>query len=1839
MEIELDSVISLDYFNNRIAFWEPFLEPWQLKTNVIFSKELSVELFSKDLLNINVTLPLMDNVSLFLMTYSQEFGYPFSMIAKPPMQADDLAKKSSPNEVQKKSLIGRIRKLQNQNKTTYAPFYVRNQTGSKIRYRLETHDGKPVEGVLYEQMDGRRFVNVDNYGIFFDLYPGDSMPIKFSQDIQIHLDTFSQLVLNVELLGIEKSIAAPLDKIKTYEYPVTLDTTSSTTLLVTVEIKNGTKFITIRFPVVFKNLTKFPIDIATVATGYGMQQPPNLSAIIREGEMKAPVPVNRMKNALLKLKPAGPDYRWSTETLNISELNSVELFTSQSLVDDKYTMIKCYVKEKNGCSIIKLCPMVKIKNLLPYPIVYRLSSRFNNQPYSIEKALDPETKEEVYELPIIDKFRVQARMHGIWTEEKPISNTDNIQIIDILAYQLGSQHLHFNIEYDSEGGMRKLVFYNQYWIFNKSGLNLYCKKPYKSRDHNEGTVSLNHVAAESKTQPIIVNPYEWYEHHRQKVDPIMFSYKKTKDIENSIRIRVGDSDWSDKISITAIGDRGMVNVRSKRGRPLCGKSETGYIYSLGVSIDVTPNLKTKIIVFAPRYIFYNQYPFDLVYKQVNTDYEIKVRRNEKVPCYFFVDNKEPPNLLVRMDYPGAQWSSAFSILNVQDYAFKMYSENDEKAREFHFEPFIRIQNCLEAATIFIITVEMKEPPYKISNMTRFPLVVNQRRCGAPIHIYPREIISFTWDEPLQEHVLEVNVLSEQHTHKTSIKVDKIKEFKPLEFNHHNTHTIIKVNVEPEESTRVLKLTDSTYKENRVEEEETSRQYFKMNFAGVGISLINANPTEILYVAVNDIVMEYYFSNFIQSLEMKIQSMQVDNQLSKVTPFSHPVLMFSEKIGEQDSFLVFKLVKSNKFKNIDYFHNVSLEMQEINVKLEERYLYVLLEFFNSLDFSFWTGRKKTKMALQHVDVLKPIYSGDIGDGFIDEMLQRAIPSLHGKKMYFENLSIEPISMYLTFDLSKQSGAFQSLEAPMVRAFRRIGFVLVSFQQAHIFLNSFKLTHAFGTNDELLNPLFRHYLSEGLSEVYKILGTFNFLGNPIGLFKNFGVGFKDFFVSTGKGIVGSDFRSGVSSGSKSLAKHTVYGLFDSGTKFSSSAAKALSTLSMDQQYILERQYISAEAPGNAIQGFSLGGRIFVISLQRGFTGIFRLPYYGGKEGGFVGGLQGVGKGIVGIVLKPLAGSFDFVSKSCEGVKNSTHLNMERKRIRYPRPLFSDTPLKVYDEAEAYGQFLFITNLISSGRLKRLSPDQINMPLLEMVSKDERYVSHLIYKNRKTLLFTNKRIVYLKDTDGFRKKFDVKYTSILDVIEEPSDIRVKVSQAHKIRVLNPRKRKSYYIKCQGEAKVYIYNKIVEYLKTYTPFSTDDEIVAADAQHVDQRQYDTVYSDAPLRSYRQLNRPIPPPPPLPPTAPLGSEKIEFRTVKPGEQMIQPIIVQGVGDGKVDATLEYLLDQPHRHNIAQPIWISRGPPPHDQLHNFSHRQYLDIPPVLYQREGPAPPPNVQSYVPLPAAAAGTSQYQQYANTQYQYPNPNTVNIITSHPTIHPLPSAPLLHDSTSGYHPPPQPPIPPAAYTPPAPPLPPATYNPPAPPSPNSNLSRTTTVNLVTTPGTTRLTQSQYKSPNLRKTIVNANRAYDPASQFRTPLHSLYSSEGQKLRSSGSVAPPTTTTTTTTVNRTAVEPGYESDYLKQAKKNQMERQLQIERYNQQHQVEQSVDNMMKIQQMQIQQMHQLQKNQMELQNLIFQHLIQDKPIASAPTIVMPTIEPKEEITTTTTTITTDSQTQGSASK
>jgi vacuolar protein sorting-associated protein 13A/C len=249
---------------------------------------------------------------------------------------------------------------------------------------------------------------------------------------------------------------------------------------------------------------------------------------------------------------------------------------------------------------------------------------------------------------------------------------------------------------------------------------------------------------------------------------------------------------------------------------------------------------------------------------------------------------------------------------------------------------------------------------------------------------------------------------------------------------------------------------------------------------------------------------------------------------------------------------------------------------------------------------------------------------------------------------------------------------------------------NINDAPLELNALAIKDMRLTLPELQSRITYHYRQDVLRQLYRILGSADFIGNPVGLFTNVSSGVADIFYEPFNGVVmhgNKELGIGIAKGAASFVKKTVFGLSDSMTKFTSSVGKGLSAATFDSEYQNRRRMTQRRnRPRHAIYGVTAGGEALASSVASAVEGVVMKPIEGAESEGALGFFKGVGRGLVGAVTKPVVGVFDLASNVSEGIRNTTTVfdNPERDRVRLPRHVPADGVLRPYSAREALGQY---------------------------------------------------------------------------------------------------------------------------------------------------------------------------------------------------------------------------------------------------------------------------------------------------------------------------------------------------------------------------------------------------------------------------------------------------------------------------------------------------------------------------------------------------------------------------
>ncbi|CAL1143341.1 unnamed protein product [Cladocopium goreaui] len=183
------------------------------------------------------------------------------------------------------------------------------------------------------------------------------------------------------------------------------------------------------------------------------------------------------------------------------------------------------------------------------------------------------------------------------------------------------------------------------------------------------------------------------------------------------------------------------------------------------------------------------------------------------------------------------------------------------------------------------------------------------------------------------------------------------------------------------------------------------------------------------------------------------------------------------------------------------------------------------------------------------------------------------------------------------------------------------------------------HVFAMN------LFQTYVKHGMWESYKVLGSMNILGDPIGWTLSVGGGVKQFFLKTGSDVMTGEFEG---EGFKSLVQGVVGGTAAHVGKFFGALGDTVDALTQTggQNYL----------PGNVNHvgdGVIVGTQVFGRHVVSGVTGLVAAPIHGFRNKGWRGLGEGFLKGVRGAVAQPVSGLMHGAQHIADGLDATTRL----------------------------------------------------------------------------------------------------------------------------------------------------------------------------------------------------------------------------------------------------------------------------------------------------------------------------------------------------------------------------------------------------------------------------------------------------------------------------------------------------------------------------------------------------------------------------------------------------------
>jgi hypothetical protein len=144
-----------------------------------------------------------------------------------------------------------------------------------------------------------------------------------------------------------------------------------------------------------------------------------------------------------------------------------------------------------------------------------------------------------------------------------------------------------------------------------------------------------------------------------------------------------------------------------------------------------------------------------------------------------------------------------------------------------------------------------------------------------------------------------------------------------------------------------------------------------------------------------------------------------------------------------------------------------------------------------------------------------------------------------------------------------------------------------------------------------------------------------------------------------------------------------------------SKNLTVLTLDRRYAQKRdrgEMLRDLDDVNVASGLGSGVQKLITGFLEGVTGVVRAPIRGAEKRGFEGFAKGIGKGLLGLLVKPIIGISDGFSDVMIGVKGSVEGASGRghhlTQIRPRRALYGrEKALRVYNVADAAASALML------------------------------------------------------------------------------------------------------------------------------------------------------------------------------------------------------------------------------------------------------------------------------------------------------------------------------------------------------------------------------------------------------------------------------------------------------------------------------------------------------------------------------------------------------------------------
>nr|P87319.2 RecName: Full=Intermembrane lipid transfer protein vps1301; AltName: Full=Vacuolar protein sorting-associated protein 13a [Schizosaccharomyces pombe 972h-] len=1278
---ELNSNAHLELFMNFYNFsnshWEPFLEPWKVGVHISRNPNTSktaVHVFSREKLDLVITPQLIETL---------HFG--FTKVISTPFPIEFKCD---------------------------APYRIHNYTGHAVSVWADFENA--ADSCV------RHLENNEETDWKFEEWRQMQDVVKQDQDR-------SYIGFHFENSKWESLRHVRVNRVGEHIYPLISYDQDELKHYMVVDVNLGEdyiKHITLRSPLLLINETQMEIDVVFCdSDGIQRSQIYHMSP-----EESCSLPIETAYYYSIHIRPVSEfKFNWTSEAISWKDLvdNKQSLVTCQHS-DNTFSTPACRFAanaELKSQTIsnhypfmhITISALLEVKNLLPIDLNIRIIDKDQEGVWMSNVGIGECAY--VHSINISHVLLLQAESsesHYLPSSLATIITNDSAQERDeyMTITLQGGRKTRLGLSYTEKyPGIYHIEIFSPYIIINKSGSFLFVGP---KNDYNR--ISFSSASLSSGEDG--------------KVVPCMFSYSHNYG-SRRCRLRADNSNWSEPVSFDAIGSVFEVELPSKE--------DHNKVYRLGIFVETGPDgySKTNIVTITSRFIVRNKTRWSLVIAEPYNDFIAEIAPEGEEFLTYLRKHSHPMLKLSSSDC--YLWSSSFYIEEIGSTHVRLMTSEGEK--------LLRLEIVIKNATIFIsIFEETGDWPYYIKNesgvLLKFwqvnPIDASEGKNNTALLKYhdipPHSEVKYSWDYPCCANKEIALCYGDQKCLTTLAEIGPLSPFKFTDASNNTkfisrdivanglSKILILKDYDPSKAVRKPKI----YSKVSTEERDFNLEQFdsgidlsvKFLLEGIGISLVERNTQELAYLTFHGINLFFTDSHLIRTFKLDVRWIQIDNQLYGGI---YPIILYPSILSQEDTmndnsllptFHSMVAVVKNDTYGVTYVKYATILLQELTIEIDE-------------DFAF--------AALEYIKDSVPRSKRNTGKMFDDSL--ELVPENLGNdlKVYFEVLNLQPTEMHLSFvrteRINNTDGTVVSSHNPFVFFVNVLSMAIGNINDAPVRLNALLMDNAHVSLRRLFELVKNHYSQELLSQVHKIVGSADFLGNPVGLFTTITSGFADIFYEPFHGFIlneGSyELGIGFAKGTASFIKKAVFGITDSISKVTGTISRSLSVITLDPKFQSRRRAARIRnRPVHILYGVTAGAASLYTGVRSGVRGLALQPIIGARRNGLPGLVKGLGKGLVGFTTKPLVGLFDFASSISEGARNTTTVFDERhiEKLRLSRLMSDDGVVYPFQLREALGQYWL--KHLDNGRYFK-----------------DFYKAHIIIENKVLVILTNNRILFVQ------------------------------------------------------------------------------------------------------------------------------------------------------------------------------------------------------------------------------------------------------------------------------------------------------------------------------------------------------------------------------------------------------------------------------------------------------------------------------------------------------------------